>query len=236
MQILPIKTRKISPPQGDIFNVLDESLPELSEGDVLVVTSMIASIHQGRCIKVADVPDKEELIKSEADQVWQWPGMEERVGMTRVGNTLMPFAGVDESNANGHYVLTPQEPSKLAREITEYLKEKYSLTKLAVIIADSTFWPMRSGNTSLSLGFYGLEPVTDYKGTIDIFDREIQMTRSNRVDPLAGIAGLYMGEGSEQTPLVILRGFDTVVFTDRETHRDLEYPLEQDFYAPLLKQ
>jgi len=236
MQILPIKTHKISPPQSDIFAVLDESLPELNEGDVLVITSMIASIHQGRCVPVEDVQDKEELIKSEADQVWKWPGMPEKIGMTRVGNTLMPFAGVDESNANGYYVLTPKEPNKLAKEITEYLKNKHNITKLAVIIVDSTFWPMRSGNTSLSIGFYGLEAVTDYRGTKDIFGRELKLTQSNRVDSLAGIAGLYMGEGNEQTPIVILKGFDAVEFTDRETYKDLEYPLEQDFYAPLLYQ
>ena len=235
MQILPLKTKRISPPQGDIFEVLNESLPELNEGDVLVITSIIISIHQGRCIKVSDVPNKEVLIKSEADQVWEWPGMPEKIGMTRVGNTLMPFAGVDESNANGYYVLTPKEPSKIAKEITKYLKEKHSITKLAVIIADSTFWPMRSGNTSLSLGFYGLEAVTDYRGTKDIFGREIILTQSNRVDPLAGIAGLYMGEGNEQTPIVLLRDCDVVEFTDRETYKDLEYPLEKDFYAPLLK-
>jgi len=236
MHIIPIKTKKVMPPKDDLFVVLGESLPRLMEGDVLVIASMVASIHQGRCIAISEAVDKEELIKQEADQVWPWPGVEDKIGMTRVGNTLMPFAGVDESNANGYYVLTPQDSNKLAKDITKYLKEKHNIAKLAVIIADSTFWPMRSGNTSLSLGFYGLEAVVDYKGEGDIFGREIQMTRSNRVDPLAGIAGLYMGEGSEQTPLVILRGFDTVAFTDRETHTDLEYPLEKDFYAPLLKQ
>ena len=236
MQIIPIKTKKVMPPKDDLFVVLGESLPRLMEGDVLVVASMVVSIHQGRCLKIEDVLDKEELIKNEADAVWEWPGVEGKIGMTRVGNTLMPFAGVDESNANGYYVLTPQDPSKLAKEITEHLQEKHGITKLAVIIADSTFWPMRNGNTSISLGFYGLEAVNDYRGTEDIFGREITLTHSNRVDPLAGIAGLYMGEGSEQTPLVILRGFDTVAFTQQETHKDLEYPLEKDFYAPLLKQ
>jgi F420-0:gamma-glutamyl ligase len=235
MQIIPVKTKKVTPPQDDIFSILDESLPTIKDGDVLVVTSIIASIHQGRCLKIEDVPDKEELIKSEADDVWQWPGMEDRIGMTRVSTTLMPFAGVDESNANGYYVLTPKDPSKLAKKITEYLKDKYKVKNLAVIIADSTFWPMRSGNVSLSLGFYGIEPVVDYKGDADVFGREIMLTRSNRVDPLAGIAGLYMGDGSEQTPLVILRAFDKVMFTNKETHKELEYPIGQDFYAPLLQ-
>jgi F420-0:gamma-glutamyl ligase len=61
MKITPIKTKKVE--IGDkLFDILDESLPQLKENDVVVVTSKIISITQGRVLKNNGKIDKTELI------------------------------------------------------------------------------------------------------------------------------------------------------------------------------
>jgi len=48
MQWIPIKTRTLFPPQDDLFAVFDESLVDVQEGDIVLVTSKVLAIYQGR--------------------------------------------------------------------------------------------------------------------------------------------------------------------------------------------
>jgi len=59
MQFIPIKTRAMLPPKDDIYPIFDKYLPPLQNGDVLLITSKIVSIHQGMCLKISDVKDKD---------------------------------------------------------------------------------------------------------------------------------------------------------------------------------
>lgn len=236
MQFIPVKTRVMMPPKDDIYQLLDEHLPSLREGDVVLITSKVISIHQGRCIKIEDVSDKDELIKQEAEIFIpreECPG--EYVILTIKDNTLIPSAGIDDSNGNGYHVLWPEAPNKAAKELCQYLKDKFSIKKLAVIITDSHTIPLRYGVLGISIGFFGLEPLKDYRGTLDIFGRKIKITRSNIVDSLANIGVSLMGEGNEQTPIVIARDIDFVKFTNKNTYQDLIIPRKEDIYYPLLK-
>jgi dihydrofolate synthase / folylpolyglutamate synthase len=45
-------------------------------------------------------------------------------------NTLIPSAGIDESNANGYYILRPKNIQKMTKEIWQYLKKKCKIKKL----------------------------------------------------------------------------------------------------------
>ena len=93
--------------------------------------------------------------------------MEESI-ITIKGHTLIANAGIDESNANGYYILWPKRPSALAKEIRAYLKKKYKIKNLAVVVTDSHIIPLRHGTTGISIGFYGMEPLYDYRGMPDI--------------------------------------------------------------------
>ncbi|GAH17146.1 unnamed protein product, partial [marine sediment metagenome] len=186
MEIIPIKTRIVKPPQDDIYNVIDEFCPTLREKDVFLLTSKILAIHQGLCIPIDTVGNKDNLIRKEADVFIprkECPGG--YVILTVKNNTLIPSTGTDESNANGYYILWPKKPEKEAKTICEYLKKKFSLKKLAVIITDSHTVPMRYGIMGISIGFYGLYPLKDYRGEKDIFGRRMKMSQSNIVDALA---------------------------------------------------
>jgi dihydrofolate synthase / folylpolyglutamate synthase len=235
MQFIPVHTRIFSPPQDDIYKLFKESLPLLQEGDIVFVTSKIVSIHQGRCLKQELGVNKDDLIRQEAERYLPGSVNSAGVPLTIKEHTLIPAAGIDESNANGYYILWPKEVNRMAEEFCRWLKNEYSLKNLAVIITDSHTIPLRWGVMGISIGFYGLKPLKDYRGVLDIFGRQLKITQVNIVDAIAAMATLLMGEGAEQIPIVILRDTDFIEFTDKPTHKEFVIPADMDLYAPLLK-
>jgi F420-0:gamma-glutamyl ligase len=238
MKFIPIKTRAILPPRDNIYPILDASLPKLREGDVLFITSKILAIHQGRCVRIKpDAPDlKEKLIKREAERyahshLKEWKNLY----LTIKDHTLIANAGIDESNANGYYILWPRRPSALAKEIRSYLKKKFHLKNLAVVATDSHIVPLRHGTLGISIGFYGMEPLYDYRGKPDIFGRLLKYTSKNIVDALSTMAVFLMGEGSERTPMLLLRGAKFITFTNKDTHRKSVVAPRNDLYSPFWK-
>lgn len=234
MHISPIKTRVLKPPQDNLYEVLDSALPKLAEGDIVVVTSKVVSIHQGRCVLASGVA-KEDLVKSEAEKYLPPSCNTASVAITIKLNTLIPNAGIDESNADGYYILWPNNPTVFAREICQYLKKRHHLKNLGVIISDSHTIPMRWGVIGISIAFSGFKPLYDYRGVPDIFGRKLKMTTVNIPDALAAAAVLVMGEGNEQTPLAIIKDAPGIVFCDENLAADLIIPDGDDIYAPLLK-
>ncbi len=236
MEIFPIKTRKINPPKDNLFEVLNNYCPELKEKDILLITSKVVSIHQGRCLPTKLVKNKDNLIKEEADAYIDRnnvPG--KHAVLTIKNNTLIPSAGIDESNANQYYILWPNNPQKEAKKIYQHLKKRFSIKNIGVIITDSRTIPLRYGTIGISIGFYGIKPLKNYIGEKDIFGRKLKMTKSNIVDALAAAGVLVMGEGEEQTPMALIRNANFVKFTNRDNYRELLVPLKKDIYYSLLK-
>lgn len=236
MQFIIVKTRAFLPPRDNIYNLLDNHLPKLSEGDIVVITSKVLAIHQGRCVKIDESIKKDELIKQEADAYIsrrQVPGG--KVVLTIKHHTLIPSSGIDESNANGYYILWPKNINSLLKKIHKYLTRRRKIKKLGIITTDSHTIPLRYGVVGISIGFYGFEPLLDYRGKKDIFGRKLMMTQSNIADALAAISVLLMGEGKEKQPIVVIRGADFITFTKRDTWRKIIVPKEIDIYEPLLK-
>ena len=245
MSFTPIKTRKFLPPKDDLFKLLDESLPaspdqggpKLQEKDVLLITSKIVAIGQGRCIKVdpnlPSLQQKIELIKKEADGYLK----SEPHGLTLKDLTLTPYAGIDRSNANNHYVLWPKNPHQEAKKIWKHLRKKHHLKDFGLIITDSFCLPLRWGHYGISIGFYGFYPNYEYSGKKDIFGKKIIAGNTNYVDAISALGGALMGEGNEQTPLLLVRDFPHLKFTTKNTLKDISIPLsgKPDFYNPLLK-
>ncbi len=233
MRFIPIKTRAMLPPKDNIYDVLDRHLPKLLDGDVLIITSKVLAIHQGRCIAMPDV-DKDTLIAREADAFIPRPKTPKNAVMLTIKHhTLIASAGIDESNGNGYYVLWPKNINALLKDIHRHLCRKHSIKRLAIITTDSHLTPMRYGVIGISIGFYGLEPLLDYRGKNDIFKRKLVMTRANVVDALAAMSVLLMGESGEQKPLLIVRGASFIRFTKYNTWRSLIIPKHMDLYAPL---
>lgn len=232
MNIHAYKTNILQPPQDDFLQAIKDSDISLREKDVVVVASKAVAIHEGRCIKVGE-RDKEELIKEEAevyvtDADNRWP-------VTLKHGTFLASAGIDESNANEHFILLPQDPHRSAKELHEFLRREYGVEHLGVIVTDSHSMPLRYGTLGVSLGWCGFEPVTYFTGKPDLFGRTSRFTRINVVDSLA-VAGVFaMGETSEQTPICVIQNAPHVRYTHRDTSRELLIPPREDIYWPFLK-
>ncbi|EKD33028.1 MAG: hypothetical protein ACD_76C00102G0008, partial [uncultured bacterium] len=221
MHLIPIKTRAMIPPKDDLFSVMRGYLPKLKNGDVLVIASKVLAIHQGRCVKIED-QNKDRLIRREADAYI--PGLKilgKRTTITIKENTLISSAGIDESNAMGHYILWPEKIQKSAKEIWKWLCKQYKLKQVGVIIADSHTIPLRAGTLGISIGSFGFEPVFDYRGKPDIFGRILKITRANIADALAVSAVHEMGEGLEKIPFVIVRGANNLHFNPSEVRNKI---------------
>ena len=236
MQFIPIKTRKFLPPKDNLYKLLDEFLPSLQEKDILLISSKIVAIHQGQTVKInpklPPLQQKIDLIKKEADTYFK----NNPHSLTIKDQTLTPYAGIDRSNANNHYVLWPKKPNQAAKKIWQYLRTKHQLKDLGIIIIDSFCLPLRWGHMGISIGFYGFHPNKEYSDKKDIFNHKIVQGNSNIIDGLSAISGVLIGEGNEQTPLLLARNFNSVKFTTKDTSHELKIPKNQsDFYTPLLK-
>ncbi len=238
MNIVPIRTTAIL--VGDkLTAILNQYVAGLKEKSVLVITSKIVSICEGAVIKNDGSVNKHDLIKQEADSYLDLP-LSKTYGVTITikDNKLVANAGIDESNGNGYFILWPRDPFRSATTIWEYLRKKYHLTKLGVIITDSHVIPLQWGTRGRALAWCGLEPLKNYIGTPDIFGKHLHATKASIVDGLAAAAVAVMGEGNEQTPLAVITDIPFVTFLDRPPTRKeidaLTIEPADDIYAPLL--
>lgn len=237
MHISAIHTEKVTADSQGLFPFLDTHISEFVQHSILVVTSKVVSICEGRVVKIGSV-DKQMLIESESEYFIPPSKSKYNITLTQANNLIMPSAGIDESNGNGFYVLWPQDPQKSANSIREYLCRRFGLTRVGVIISDSRTSPQRWGTTGVSIAHSGFAALNNYIGTPDIFGRKLVMTQSNIADALAQSAVVVMGEGREQTPLAVISDIPFVRFqqrdpTQHELH-DLHIDIIDDVYAPLL--
>lgn len=213
MQIQTIKTHKIKP-REPIFGILDQYLPKISEKTVIAIASKIISISENR--SMPKTKNKLKLIKQEADRCFNAPQKQLGFCLTLKNHRLIPNAGIDESNCANCYVLLPHNPQLSAKKIWQYLRNKLNLNKLGIIITDSNVTPLRTGVTGITIGWCGFAPIYSYLGKKDIFGRKLQATKINLLDALATTATLIMGEGQEQTPLVVIKNLpQKIVFQNR---------------------
>jgi dihydrofolate synthase / folylpolyglutamate synthase len=237
MNVQAIKTHKITIADQDLYAVLDTYVPPIEDNTILVITSKIVSICQGRVVNGSTI-EKQDLVEQEADYFLPPSASKYRVWLTIKEHMLIPTAGIDESNGDGHYILWPRDPQQMANDIRGYLQRRFSHTHVGVIITDSKTTPLRWGVTGVALAHSGFLAINDYRGNPDLFGRPLRITQANIVDALATAAVLVMGEGSEQTPLALIRDVPFVQFQDRnptaEELQGLHIELEDDLYAPLL--
>ena len=238
MIVTPIKTHKITTEDKDIFAVLDKYLPNLEENSVVVVTSKIVSITEGRIVKIGSI-DKDILIEQESSYYLPRDVNQYNVSFTITNNTLVPTAGIDESNGNGYYVLWPEDAQKSANSIREHVAKKFNLKNISVIITDSKTTPLRWGVTAIAIAYSGFVPLRSYIGKPDIFGKNLEYTKMSIMDNLASAAALVMGEGREQTPLAVIRDIPNIEFQDRNPTQEelaaLKISIDEDLYAPILK-
>lgn len=238
MKVTSIKTHKITASDRDLVKILDKYLLKLEEKSVLAITSKIVSITEGRLVKM-DSADKDELIKQESQFYLPRNQSRYNISFAIARNMLAATAGIDESNGNGYYILWPKDSQRTVNDVRGYLKRRFSLKNVGVIITDSKTSPLRWGVTAIALAYSGFKPLKDYIGKKDLFERPFAFEKLSIVDSLAAASGVAMGEGAEQTPMAIITDLPFVEFQDRNpTEKELKELCilpEEDLYGPFLK-
>ncbi len=236
MKIRAIKTRKFLPPRDDLWDLLS-AINNLEENSVVVVTSKVVAIGEGRCVSLDSI-DKDELIAKEADKYL--PRKTDELTMYTIKNNLLvAAAGIDESNADGFYILWPEDPDLSAKKIWQFLREKFKLKNLGVIITDSRVTPLRRGVLGMAISYFGFKPLKDYRGTKDLFGRKFEMETTDIPDSLASAAVLEMGEGAECQPLAIISDVPYIEFIEekynpKDPDSGFEIPEKEDLFYPFL--
>lgn len=235
MIITPIKTEKILPKQTSLTKILDVSIKKFPEKSILVITSKIISLCEGRILPLS--MDKEQLVQKEANYFLLKKFRRRGASGTITHHAFIGAAGIDESNSAGHYILLPKNSKKTANEIYNYLKKRFKVKECGVIITDSHSTPLRRGASGISLAYRGFVGLKDYRGKEDVFGRKLVMEQANVTDALASVAVLVMGEGSEQTPLVLIKNIPGITFqSNAPTTKELSeffVDLKDDIFAPL---
>lgn len=241
MLITPVKLPLLQPPKDDLFKALEKTYLELKENSVVAVSSKVVAVHQGRCVELGSVSNRDELITKEAELYLERDQAPHGFMIHTVKNyALVGSAGIDKSNAGDHYVLLPTKPTEFAAELHTWLRRRYGVKNLGVLITDSHSIPLRRGTMGVSIAHCGFKPIYDYRGQADLFDRELKVSLSNLADGMAAAATLVMGEGNEQTPLAVIEDVKKVEFIDGpyEPHDPFQtfyIDPEDDLYRPLFK-
>jgi len=240
LQIIPIHIEKEIEPSDDISDIILNS-EKLNDGDILVIAQKIISKQEGRLIDLSTVipsllaegissqyqkdPRIVELILSESKRIVRMKN-EILIVETNQG-FICANAGIDESNIKeGYATLLPVNSDISAQRIRKKILEQ-SNKNVAVIISDTFGRPFRMGQTNHAIGVSGLNPILDYAGTLDSFNKILRVTEIAIADELTSASELVMGK-SLKCPFAIIRDYSFKV----EDHAidELIRPEHEDFF------
>jgi coenzyme F420-0:L-glutamate ligase / coenzyme F420-1:gamma-L-glutamate ligase len=184
----------------DVGELIATALPDLRDGDILVVTSKISSKAEGRVLRGMN---RAEAIDAETRRVVA------RRGETVIAETahgfVMAAAGVDASNTRpGTVVLLPADPDASASAVRARIKELLGVS-VGVVVSDTFGRPWRNGQTDMAVGIAGVTPALDYRGMSDDHGNALEVTLTAVADEFAAAGDLVKGKVA-QTPVAVIRG------------------------------
>jgi coenzyme F420-0:L-glutamate ligase/coenzyme F420-1:gamma-L-glutamate ligase len=194
-------------PGDDLAALLAAAVPDLRDGDILVITSKIVSKAEGRVV----AGSREEAIEAETVRVVARRG-DTVIAQTRHG-LVLAAAGVDASNTEpGTVVLLPEDPDESARRIRKALLDR-SGARVGVVVTDTLGRPWRAGQTDTAIGAAGVVPARDHRGERDTFGNLLEATVAAVADEIAAAGDLVKGKATG-VPVALVRGLDTLVTSD----------------------
>ncbi len=227
-----------------IINSLDRSNIVLEDKDIFVIAQKVVSKAEGRIVNLARIhPSQRALelgaqIEKDARLVELILRESKSVVRTRPGTIIVEHklgficanAGIDHSNVTGEgksVLLLPENPDQSASQIRTKIESKTN-KKIGVMIIDSHGRAWRVGTEGVCIGLSGIPGVIDERGWQDLFGYTLRITMVGVADELAAAASLVMGQASEGTPIVHVRGFP---YPLREgSMKELIRPKEQDLF------
>ncbi|NNM02770.1 MAG: coenzyme F420-0:L-glutamate ligase [Nitrosopumilus sp.] len=219
MEIIPVLIEKEIEPSDDISDLVLSSC-DLHDGDILVIAQKIISKQEGRIVKLSTVepsllsqgigsqyqkdPRLVELILSETKRIIR---MKNGILIVETKNGFIcANAGIDESNVQEGYATLLPINSDVSAESIRYNILKQTNKNVAVIISDTFGRPFRMGQTNCAIGISGLNPIIDYAGLHDSFQKILRVTAIAVADELSSAAELVMGK-SLKIPITIIRNY-----------------------------
>jgi len=219
LEIIPVFIEKEIEPSDDISDLILKS-SELNNGDIIIIAQKIISKQEGRLVDLSTVvpsllsqgigsqyqkdPRLIELILSETKRIVR---MKNGILIVETKNGFIcANAGVDESNVQeGCATLLPIN-SDISAESIRYNILKQTNKNVAVIISDTFGRPFRMGQTNCAIGISGLNPILDYAGMFDSFQKILRVTAIAVADELSSAAELVM-EKTSKSPIAIVRNY-----------------------------
>jgi coenzyme F420-0:L-glutamate ligase/coenzyme F420-1:gamma-L-glutamate ligase len=229
LEILPVDGVGEVRPGDDLATLLADAVPDLADGDVLVVTQKVVSKAEAQLVPIDpnDPDSKARIVDAESVRVLRRRG-ELVISETRHG-FVCANAGVDMSNVeNGWAALLPENPDRSARRLRDGLRARLGV-HVAVIISDTFGRVWRRGLTDVAIGCAGIRAVVDLRGTPDGLGRELTVTEVCVVDELASAAELVMGKSSGICAAVV-RGVDPGWLGRGEVGREVVRPAHEDLF------
>ena len=205
-----------------IFETIQKNNIKLEDDDILVLAETVVSKAEGNYVKIDDVePSKQAYamaIESEKDPKQCQIILDHTKDIIRCQTGLIitetehgficANSGIDNSNCEEGYVTPlPVNPDKSAQEIKKYLDDKFN-ANIGIIISDTQGRAWRVGAIGVAIGISGFHPITDFRGSIDLYGQELMSTIEGTADELAGAASLLMGQSNSGICLVLIRGYD----------------------------
>ena len=247
--VLPVPGIPMVEAGDDLAAIISDALTsaqlQLVDGDVVCIAQKIVSKAEGRLVSLASVtagpqavalaeetekdPRLVQLILDESSELMRKkPGvliMRHRLGLVGA------HAGIDQSNIEHgeteNALLLPVDPDASAAALKAQLDDAQQAS-VGIIITDSANRPWRMGTVGTAIGCAGFTVLDDHRGGSDLYGRELKVTLINRADALAGAATLVMGETTEKTPVVLIRGLAATQSDD--TAQMINRPLEEDLF------
>lgn len=224
MKIIPIHLKGDVHTNSNLPNLILSAIRNakyrLKNYDVLVVAHKIVSKAEGKIIHLATVkpsrrainiakkhrkdPRIIELILHESRRIVK---MQRGIIITETRHGFVcANAGIDKSNIHGdRVVLLPSNPDRSAERIRRAIT-KNTKKNIAVIISDTFGRPFRRGQVNVAIGISGLKPFKDYRGTKDMFGKQLKVTEIAVADEMASAAELVMGK-IDGVPIAIITDF-----------------------------
>jgi coenzyme F420-0:L-glutamate ligase / coenzyme F420-1:gamma-L-glutamate ligase len=205
--VRPVRGLPEFAPGDDLAAALAGAVPDLADGDVLVVTSKVVSKVEGRLVPVPPGSDREAVrqraVAAESVRVLARRGPLSIV-QTRQG-WVVAAAGVDASNVGrDHLVLLPEDADASARTLRDRLRELRGV-EVGVVVSDTFGRTWREGLTDVAVGSAGVPALVDHRGAVDAHGNRLETTRVALVDELAAAADLVKGKLAG-VPAALVRG------------------------------
>ena len=231
LSFIGVENMPMIQPGDDLVTLIQEAMASIGDAlkadDVIVIAQKIVSKAENRYLDLTTVepsdvarqlaievdkdPRKVQAILDESNEVVRKrPGVlivEQRLGFVQAN------AGIDQSNIineNGAdddlCLLLPVDADQSASKLRNEIRKRYDI-EVGVIINDSLGRAWRMGTLGLAIGVSGFTALEDYIGRTDIYGKELLVTQVAAADEMAAGASLVMGQTTEKTPVVIVRGY-----------------------------